>query len=109
MEFWFTARRKFGPSFGIEWEKYIQWANLPQLQEVVSLDAILCPNMFAELMEEDWHYNIQEDYRISFFRDLDHVVGRMRTKLDVNIMAIVYEPPTDPTVIFLDNRFEFCG
>jgi hypothetical protein len=110
MEIWFTAREKFGPSDGDAWEKYIQWAKLPQLREVISLDTALCPSLFKELTEEDWDYNIHQDHRISYFRDLDYVVNRVSDQGDsVNILAVTFEPKSNPTMAFNDERFLFYG
>jgi hypothetical protein len=110
MEIWFTAREKFGPSDGDAWDRYIRWAQLPQLREVISLDWTLCPSLFEELTEEDWHYNIHQDYLISYFRDLDYVVSRVSDQGDsVNILAVTLEPKSEPTRAFNDERFLFHG
>ena len=110
MEVWFTARRKFDPSFEVDWEKYIQWANLPQLQEVISLDTVLCPSMFHQLIDEDWNWNVHQDHRISYFRNLDYVIDRVKANSNkFNVLAVTYEPALDPKNTFHDSRFEFCG
>ena len=97
MEVWYSAREKFDPKNGSGWDKYVQWAQLPQLKEVISLDTSLCPSMFRELIDEDWNHNIHQDHRISYFKDLDYVVGRIKEKKDaVNVLAVVFEPASDP-------------
>jgi hypothetical protein len=110
MEVWFTAREKFDPSNGDTWVKYVQWAKLPQLKEVISLDTVLCPSVFKELTEEDWNHNIHQNHRISYFSDLDYVIGRVGNQRDsVNILAVAFEPESDPSEAFGDERFVFCG
>ena len=47
----FTAVERFDPSCDERWQGYIEWSGLGQLQEVVSLDGILCPNFFDKLIE----------------------------------------------------------
>jgi hypothetical protein len=110
MEIWFTAREKFDPSSGGAWDKYVQWAQLPQLREVISLDTALCPSVFKELTEEDWDHNIHQDHCISYFRDLDYVLSRVSDQRDsVNILAVVLEPKSNTTRAFDDERFVFYG
>jgi hypothetical protein len=107
MEIWFTARRKFGPKIS-GWSEYINWSGLRQLVEVCSLDAILNPSFFQELTDEDWQHNIQEDFCISYFREADYVIERMRSETEpLNILAVAREP--DAHASFADERFVFCG
>ena len=47
MTFWYTAKNIFSPiNDGTSWEKYIEWSKLTQLEELVSLDTMLCELMF---------------------------------------------------------------
>jgi len=49
MQPWFIATRTFGPEKGEAWRMYIEWSGLKQLDELVSLDAILCPSVLTEI------------------------------------------------------------
>ena len=73
----YSAVKRFDPACGAPRQKFIEWSHLTQLREVVSLDLILCPTVFQELMAEDWQHNVQEDFKTSLFHDLDYVVRRV--------------------------------
>lgn len=49
----YSAVKRFDPTCGAPWQKFIEWTRLTQLREVVSLDLMLCPNVFQELIAED--------------------------------------------------------
>jgi hypothetical protein len=104
----YTAVERFDPESHANWPKFVAWSRLTQLREVVSLDEILCPNVFHELTAEDWKYNVQEDFKTHLFRDLDHVSTRVTDK-PVNVLALLEEPSADAVASFRDARFEFCG
>ena len=48
----YSAVERFDPVSGENWRKFVAWSGLTQLWEVVSLDCILCPSIFAELTAE---------------------------------------------------------
>ena len=50
----FIATERFDPSDGEKWQKYCDWAKIPGLVEVVSLDAMLCKHLIKEFQDEDW-------------------------------------------------------
>jgi hypothetical protein len=107
---WFTAAKKFDPSIGAEWIKYYDWARIPQLKELVSLDSTLRPSELWDLIDSDWEYNIHKDYLIAFFWDLDYLLKRFSAKRDdVNILAVSLEPSFEVRGIFKDGRFVFQG
>src|SRR6266404_4093762 len=41
----FIATERFDPSDGEKWQSFCQWAEIPGLVEVVSLDSLLCPHV----------------------------------------------------------------
>lgn len=67
---WYTVVESFGPERGDSWVDYLAWSGLYHLEEVVSLDIMLCPSVIETLVEEDWQYNIHEDFRPHCFKDL---------------------------------------
>ena len=105
----YTAVERFEPVSGDSWRKYIEWSGLTQLREVVSLDGILCPTIFRELVAEDWEHNVQEDFKTSFFHDLDYVLGKVAGNDRANVLAVLHEPTTGETGLFADPRFAFRG
>ncbi len=104
----YTAVKRFDPEARSDWLKFIAQSRLTQLREVVSLDEILCPNVFDELTAEDWKHNVQADFKTHFFHDLDHVVARVMGDA-VNVLALIEEPSVTEVASFRDPRFVFCG
>jgi hypothetical protein len=109
-EIWFTAARKFDTSLGEEWVRYYHWAKIPQLEEIISLDAAHRPRELLELTDSDWQHNIHKDYLTAFFRDLDYLLERFAGKRDeVNILAVCLEPSFEVRETLRDGRFTFQG
>ena len=49
----FIATERFDPTDGENWQKYCEWAKIPALVEVVSLDALLCGRIIEEFQDEE--------------------------------------------------------
>ncbi len=105
----YTAVRRFDPACGDAWTKYVTWSGLTHLKEVVSLDGILCPAVIKELIDEDWKHNVQEDYKVFLFRDLDYLLSRVTDHDQVNFLAIMQNPTAEDVRSFTKPRFEFRG
>jgi hypothetical protein len=105
----YTAVKRFDVGCGEAWTKYIAWSRLIALHEVVSLDAMLCPSLFDDLTYEDWSYNVQADFKIDLFYDLDHVLQRTADKYRVNVLALLENPMENEVRSFQDSRFDFRG
>lgn len=106
-EVWYIAVEKFGPGHKA-WEGYVQWANLPQLRELVCLDVLLCPNVIRELSDEDWDYVTLDDDSAMFFRDRRYLTSRVSEISNKQILAVVKEPSSDQSTRLVDD-FEFAG
>jgi len=105
----FTAVERFDPSCGERWRSYIEWSRLRQLREVISLDGVLCPNFFQDLIDEDWRHNVQADFKTHLFLDLDHVVRRTRNVEATNVLAVIENPTTEEIANFQHPHFVFRG
>lgn len=105
----YSAVKRFDPACGEEWRKYIEWSGLWQLREVISLDLILCPTYFKELIAEDWQHNVQEDFKTNFFHDLDYVLRRVAGDDRMNILALMQNPTDADLGSFTDPQFVFHG
>jgi hypothetical protein len=105
----YSAVKRFDPACGEAWRKFIAWSSLERLREVVSLDLILCPTIFGELTAEDWRHNVQEDFKITLFHDLDHVLCRVAGDDLVNVLALMQNPTEEEVRSFDDPRFAFRG
>jgi len=91
----FIATERFDPSDGERWKKYVEWAKIPGLDEVVSLDAALCPHLINAPEEQDWQYIVKEDFRQDYFYDLDHLKVRTRGVQRRNVLGL-YRNPESP-------------
>jgi hypothetical protein len=76
----YTAVKACSPETRADWPGYIAWSGLTQLREIISLDTLLCPNVFQKpptLTDEDWKHNVKADFKTHLFYDLDHVLRRV--------------------------------
>jgi len=76
---------------------------------VISLDRILCPSVFKDLTDEDWSHNVQEDFKLNFFYNLDYVLGKVAGQDQVNVLALMHNPTVEEFRSFSDQRFSFRG
>jgi hypothetical protein len=106
---WYIAVRPFGPQSGQAWRDYLDWAKLPQLVELVTLDNSLCPSLLGAPTAEDWKHNVQEDYLIDLFWDLDYLLGRVKSEAARNVLAVVRDPQAQGDDEWRDPRFAFQG
>jgi hypothetical protein len=105
----YSAVKRFDTTCGEPWRKFIEWSGLTQLREVVSLDLMLCPTVIQDLTAEDWLHNVQEDFKITLFHDLDYLVRRVGEQGQVNIQALHQNPTDEEVRSFSDPRFVFRG
>jgi hypothetical protein len=111
-EIWYTARNCFDSStqtaFG--WKKYIEWAKLTHLTELVSLDGILNDLIFEPDYDNpyEWQFVITEEQLIiPYFNNLDYVLEKTKQLKHFNLLAIVQEPNIQKAT--LANNFQFVG
>jgi len=106
---YFLAAERFDPSDGKSWQSYVDFAKIPGLNEVVSLDGMLCPRLIKELQAEDWNHNFHEDFRCHYFADLDYLVRRVSNFPRRNILAVfrnsISPASIDPSI----GDFKFAG
>ncbi len=72
----YTLRERFTPTSSDGWCSYLSFSGFAHINELVTLDSMMCPNLVTELLDEDWNHNIHEDFRINLFRDLDYLMDR---------------------------------
>jgi hypothetical protein len=109
MSVMYAAVARFDPSRGAGWRSFVDWSQLRQLKEVVSLDGMLCPNVVEELTDEDWKHNVHADERVCFFRDLDYLLEKVVENQSASILAIIPHPTPADITSFTDSRFVFRG
>lgn len=76
-EWTFTARERFTPADGDRWTDYVAWIGFDHIEELVTLDHMLCGEVINELVEADWEHNVHADSRTTWFRDVDHIRQRV--------------------------------
>lgn len=105
---WFIATETF-TSHDIEsWAKYVSWSHLGHLDEVVSLDPMLCPTLLPEIKDEYWPHIVNEDFMLNLFVDLDFLLEQLPQNTEHNLLC-VYRNPGDPPPYELPIGFEFLG
>lgn len=104
----FIATESFGPQNGQRWLSYFEWAKIPQLEEVVSLDFMLNPRIVTTLIDEDWAHIVNADYRLSYFTDLPYLLSRITDGTACNILGLyrnpeyhIHEPPSSASFTFI--------
>jgi hypothetical protein len=105
----FIATEKFDRSDGERWDDYIRWANIPHLTEVVSLDHMLCPRIGPEIVDEDWQHNVQENFRLIYFYDLDYLIRRSAGAARRSILGLYRNPDTHIAAAPGSGSFAFFG
>jgi hypothetical protein len=104
---WFIATEPFAPSDGDTWSKYIAWSNLTQLEEVVSLDPMLCPSILKEIKDEYWPHIVNENFMLNYFTDLEYLESQLGRILPRNLLCVFRNPETQP--VAPSASFEFMG
>lgn len=103
----FTARQRFTPSRTKGWSSYIEFSGFTHIAEVVTLDYILCPDLIHDLIDEDWSYNVQVDYRITWFTNLAYLRQRISWRTGQDQLLAILETPTH--IHTVPAGFKFCG
>lgn len=105
----FIATERFDPSDGEKWNDYCQWAKIPGLVEVVTLDCGLCRHIITEFNGEDWRHIVNEDFRLDYFYHLDYLLNRVADKPRKNILGLYRNPETHIITAPAVGDFEFVG
>lgn len=103
----YTATERFCPA-SEGWVKYFEWAKIPNLQEVVSLDGMLCPPLIPQdFSDVDWEHSVQIDTRIGF-SDLPYLLKRIDGRYPRNVLRAVRNP-NHLEVIETQSAWSFVG
>lgn len=104
----FIAVERFDPSDGEKWQKYFQWANIPSLTEVISLDSLLCPHIVNQFQPEDWAHIVNEDFRLDYFHDLEYLLQRVAQVPRKHVLGL-YRNPDAHIELAPAANFAFVG
>jgi hypothetical protein len=106
---WYTATEPFSPTAKpADWRTYVAASGLDQLEEVVSLDVLLCPPILREVKAEYWPHIVNEDFMLQFFTDLQFMLGEVRRVKSKNVLCVFRNPeyaPSQPG----NGAWEFIG
>jgi hypothetical protein len=109
MQPWFTATERFTPRDRQAWNKFIAWSGLGHLDEVVSLDAMLCPTLLPEIKDEYWPYIVNEDFMLNFFVDLEFLLKQIAEVRERNLLCVYRNPDSPPPPYKGSVKFELLG
>lgn len=105
----FIATESFGPSDGERWTHHFEWARIPALVEVVSLDTLPCPRLIARPEAEDGHHIVCEDFRLDYHFHLDDVQQRVAGVGQRNILGLYRNPEAHVASAPGPGDLVFCG
>jgi len=108
---WFIAIERFGPHDGEAWLKYIEGAGLSQVEDLVSLDTMLCPPVLTEIRNDYWPHIVNEDYYGHFFTDLNFLRSAVAAegKNEARVLCVFRNPVELPTLSAELSSFRFLG
>ena len=109
MQPWYIATETF-TSRHEGWTNYVAWSGLTQLDEVVSLDPILCPSILRDIKPEYWPHIVNEDFMLHFFLDLEFLLGQLSIVAERNLLCVFRNPLDQPPPLPASSlNFEILG
>lgn len=105
----FIDTMRFDPSEGEKWQRYCEWAQIPSLTEIVSLDSMLCPRIVVEPNDEDWRHLAFVSMDFPTWKDLAYLKQRVRNVSRKNILGLYRNPEAHLTVPPDQGDFSFIG
>ena len=109
---WFTATERFSPDSGDAWDKFVDWSGLTQLEEVISLDMMICPPLLSmdPIPADYWPHIVNEDFMLQYFVDLPFLLAQVEGMDERNILCVYRQPETQPVPpADLPLTFAFVG
>ncbi len=105
----FIGTERFDPSDNEKWDQYLSWAKIPNLAEIISLDAALCPHLIKEFTAEDWNHIVNENYRLDYFYHLDYLLSRITDVKRRNVLGLYRNPSEHIITPPESGDFQFKG
>jgi len=103
----YTVRERLTPKAGARWDDYLIFSGFKGIVELVTLDSLLCPDIVEDLLAEDWNYNVHQDFRTMFFRDLKYLTRRQPIDPSRHQVLAVFERPVGAEIV--PSGFAHCG
>ena len=109
MQPWYMATETFTARGGEAWHAYVEWSGLTQLDEIVSLDPMLCPTLLPDIRDDYWPHIVNEDFMLQFFTDLEFLLAQVSGTPERNLLSVYRNPPHPPPPCTKPVNFEFLG
>lgn len=108
---WFIAVERFGRADGSAWAKYVEWAKLDQVEELVSLDNMLCPTALRDVRDHYWPRIVNENFYLHFFTDLEFLRRELEAEnvKGARLLCVFRNPDKRPAVSAELSSFCFLG
>ena len=87
----------------------MEWSGLIQLEELISLDPILCPTVLPEIKDIYWPHIVNEDFMLNFFLDLDFLTAQVSHIAEKNVLCVFRNPRSHPVMPAGLPHFTFVG
>jgi len=82
---------------------------LDQLDELISLDSILCPSVFKKVEDHFWPHIAKEAFYSDYFTDLEVLRSQLVEKSGYRILRVVRNPAETQTLSPVLSGFELVG
>lgn len=106
---WFIATKTFGPADGDKWTDYVKWSGLSQLDELISLDSMLCPTLLPDIKDDYWPHIVNEDFCLHFFTDLAFLRRQVAGLAGGRILCVTRNPEKPPVLPAEVSGFSLVG
>jgi len=106
---WFIATETFGAADGDKWTGYVKWSGLSQLDELISLDSMLCPTLLPEIRDDYWPHIVNEDGCLHFFTDLSFLRRQVADIAGGRILCVYRNPESPPLLPAELGGFSLLG
>lgn len=94
MQIWlYTLRERVTSDMKDRFHGYRDFSGFAHITELVTLDSMMCPDVITDLRDEDWQYNLHEDFRTELFRDADYLLGRQPLDRSRHHLVAAFEDP----------------
>lgn len=108
----YAITETFGPN-APNWQEYKTWIQLNQLEEVISLDPMLCPSLIPDNSEDPEFWDsvfIDDQLMTDFHKNLEYAIGHIRSEFNglCNVICTL-QNPIAACPQKLDNGFIFVG
>ena len=103
----YTLRKRFTSDNEASWQGYLSFSGFLHITELISLDAILCPNLIGPLRADDWLHNLPEFFYITLIHNGNYLVTRQPIDPPQSqVLAILEYPDGSETV---PTGYTVCG